>query len=65
MVHISNCPVCKHLIKDGYCKAFADGIPQDVWDGYNYVKNEPPSINTFIKCNGDYKYEPDKKFEFL
>ena len=57
MVYISNCPVCKHLIKDGYCKAFPDGIPEDIWDGYNYKEGKYPSKDTSKDCGNGYKYE--------
>ena len=53
--------MCKHLIKDEYCKAFPDGIPEDIWDGYNYKERKYPSRDTSKDCGNGYKFEPYEK----
>ncbi|MCJ7572187.1 MAG: hypothetical protein MUO82_10000 [Candidatus Thermoplasmatota archaeon] len=31
MTFDSDCGKCKHLKGEGYCKAYPDGIPMDIW----------------------------------
>jgi hypothetical protein len=44
---LSSCSECKNAdrVKIGTCKAFPDGIPEEIWIGKNDHKNSYPGDN--------------------
>ena len=45
---MSQCSICKHYLKDSKCKAFVDGIPEDIInakiDHNNPIKGQDNNI---------------------
>ena len=58
MVIITDRADCKNLISKKRCKAFPDGIPDEIYYGYDFSKKKVLKPITRINCNNGYKYEP-------